>query len=440
MRGQARPYWNPYVETLPREKLDKLELNSFRRMMAYAKEHSPMYAKKLEGIDPAGIQTREDLKKVPLTDKEDLRLAQLDDKPTIFGNLLGVPFEDVSHFRQTSGTTGKPVYVPESYESWQWRVEIWSHILWMAGFRASDTVFLPFGYNVYVAFWEGHFASEKLGCTVVPGGALDTRGRINKIMEVKATGLLNTPTYGLHLAETARKMDIDPTKLGIKRMMCAGEPLPKPTREMLEKAWGCEVYDHIGGTEPCAWAAMCGNRDGLHVMEPFFLVEFLDLETLSREVEEGEMGVAVVTPLGRRSFPMIRFNTNDIVLRGSDDCSCGRHSMMMKGVTGRADHLTKIRGVLFSPVTVEEVLRGEFPQVVEYEVEVRKEGLMDEITLRIETETEMAQDDTQALVRNIGERLKMKTNLRFHIHALEPGALPRYTIKAKRFKDLRKEH
>ena len=67
-----------------------------------------------------------------------------------------------------------------------------AHILWMAGFRSSDTVFLPFGYNVYVAFWEGHFASEKLGCTVVPGGALDTRGRINKIMEVPVAAA-NTP-------------------------------------------------------------------------------------------------------------------------------------------------------------------------------------------------------------------------------------------------------
>jgi phenylacetate-CoA ligase len=440
MRGQESQYWNPYVETLPRQKLDQLELQSFRRIMGHAKANSPMYRKKLADFDPADIQTREDLKKLPLTDKEDLRLAQLDEEPNIFGDLLGIPFEEVSTFRQTSGTTGKPVYVPESYESWQWRVEIWSHILWMAGFRESDTVFVPFGYNVYVAFWEGHFAAEKVGCTVVPGGALDTKGRINKMREIKATALLNTPTYGLHLAETARHMGLEPAELGIRRMVCAGEPLPPPTRQMLEKAWGAEVYDHIGGTEPCAWGAMCSARDGLHVMEPFFLVEFLDLETLSREVEEGELGVAVVTPLGRRSFPMIRFNTNDIVRRGADNCSCGRGAMKMSAVTGRADHLTKIRGVLFSPVTVEEVLRGEFPEVVEYEVEVRKEGLMDEIYLRIETATAMEAGPLEGLVRKVGERLKMKTNLRFHISPLGPGELPRYTVKAKRFKDLRKEH
>jgi len=61
-------------------------------------------------------------------------------------------------------------------------------------------------------------------------------------------------------------------------------------------------------------------------MEPFFLVEILDLETMSREVEAGELGVAVVTPLGRRSFPLIRFNTQDVVRRGRGGCPCGRTS------------------------------------------------------------------------------------------------------------------
>ena len=102
-------------------------------------------------------------------------------EPFPYGEMLGVDLTEVTHFRQTSGTTGRPVYVPESYESWQWRIEIWCHILWMAGFRETDRVFIPFGYNVYVAFWEGHYAAEKLGCEVVPGGALDTRGRISKI-------------------------------------------------------------------------------------------------------------------------------------------------------------------------------------------------------------------------------------------------------------------
>jgi phenylacetate-CoA ligase len=437
MPERIMEYWNPFLETLPRERLIEIELKNFRKYLRYAKENSPFYGKRYKDIDPDDIETKEDIRHLPLIDKEDLRTAQARKKPFPFGEMLGVEIEDVTDFHQTSGTTGRPVYVPETYESWQWRVEVWCHILWMAGFRETDRVFVPFGYNVYVAFWEGHYAAEKLGCEVVPGGALDTRGRINKMMEVRATALMNTPTYGLHMAEAAKKMGVDPKEIGIKRMQCAGEPLPRATRKMIEQAWGAEVYDHIGGTEPCAWAAMCGERNGLHILEPFFLVEILDMETMSKEVEEGELGTAVVTPLGRHSFPLVRFNTKDVVRRGTDGCPCGRTSMMISEVAGRADDLRKIRGVLFTPVSVEEVLRKEFRIISEYEIIVKKKGIMDEITLKIEPQEEVGADGLAELTSKLVERLKMKTNLRFNIELAKPGELPRYSLKSKRFKDLR---
>ena len=213
--------------------------------------------------------------------------------------------------------------------------------------------------------------------------------------------------------------------------------MPPATRRYLEKLWGAEVYDHIGGTEPCAWAGMCSQRKGLHVMEPYFLVEILDLETQSREVEVGELGVAVVTPLGRRSFPMIRFNTKDIVRKGESGCGCGRTSMMIQEVAGRADDLRKIRGVLFTPVSVEELLRAEFSQIGEYEIIVERRGVMDTISLKFETNEELGEDAKLTLLAQLAERLKVRTNLRFSLQPVEYGDLARYTLKAKRFRDLR---
>lgn len=437
MPFKSPSFWNPYLETLPREMLLEIELKNFREMLQYAKEHSMYYRDRYREIDTREIRSLYDVKNLPLIDKEDLRRAQEGKSPFPFGEMLGVSPEEVNDFRQTSGTTGRPVYVPETYESWQWRVEVWCHILWMAGFRETDRVFVPFGYNVYVAFWEGHYAAEKLGCEVVPGGALDTRGRINKMMEVKATALMNTPTYGLHMAEEAVHMGLDPKEIGIRRMLCAGEPLPPATRKRLQDLWGAKVYDHIGGTEPCAWAAMCTRQEGLHIMEPFFLVEILDMETLQKEVDPGELGVAVVTPLGRRSFPLIRFNTKDVVRKGGYGCGCGRTSMKIVEVAGRMDDLVKIRGVLFTPVSVEEVLREEFLEICEYEIIVEKRGPMDEISLMVEPREELGKDALAQIALRLFERLKMKTNLRFQIKPVLPGMLPRYTLKSKRFKDLR---
>jgi phenylacetate-CoA ligase len=429
-------YWNSYTETMPREQLDVIEFAYFKQILGYARENSAMYREKYASIDPGHIRTRDDIRKLPLTSKDELRTQQ-EVGPYPYGRILGVDIEKVTTFRQTSGTTGKPVYVPETYESWQWRIESWCHILWMAGFRPHHRVFLPFGYNIYVAFWEAHYASEKVGCELVPGGALDTKGRISKIIEVRANAMMNTPTYGMHLAEEAKNMGIDPRSLGIERMICAGEPMPEATRLRLEELFGCHTFDHIGGTEVCGWAGMCEAQQGLHVIEPFFLVEILDRETLSREVEEGETGVVVITPLGRRSFPVIRFNTQDLVVRGRSGCTCGRTSQVIREVVGRADDLRKIRGVLFSPKTIEQILRNEFKEVVEFEIVVEKKGVMDEVTLRVELTPGLGHDEGERLRARLKEKTKITTNLSFAVVVEPPGTLPRYTLKAKRFQDRR---
>jgi phenylacetate-CoA ligase len=428
-------YWNPYIETLPKEELEKIELSYFRNILSYAKIHSMMYREKLKGVEAKDIASFEDIRRIPLTDKEELRRYQ-EMEPYPYGGILGVDIRDVTTFRQSSGTTGKPVYVPESYESWQWRIETWCHILYMTGFRPRHRVFLPFGYNVYVAFWEAHYAAEKVGCELVPGGALDTKGRIYKIIETRANAMMNTPTYGLHIAEEARNMGIDPKSLGIERMLCAGEPMPEATRKRLEELYHCHVFDHIGGTEPCAWGSMCEAKQGLHIIEPFFLVEVLDRETLQKEVGEGQMGVAVVTPLGRRSFPLIRFNTQDVVMKGKGGCSCGRTWKKIKEVVGRADDLRKIRGVLFSPKTVEELIREEFQEIVEYEMMVERKGIMDEVNIRIEIDPS-AESKGKEIEKRLKEKLKIRTNLSFQTKIEPLGTLPRYTLKAKRFKDRR---
>jgi phenylacetate-CoA ligase len=433
-------YWNKYTETLPREKLNKAEFASFKSLFAFAKSNSKLYAEKLQGIESGDIKTFDDIKKVPFTYKEELRRWQENVDPFPYGGLLGIPIEQVSTFRQTSGTTGRPVYVPESYESWQWRIESWCHILFMAGFRPRNRVFLPFGYNVYVAFWEAHYAAEKLGCEVIPGGALDTKGRVNKIIEMKANAMTGTPTYTLNIAKEAMEMGIDPKSFGIERILGAGEPLPQATRKRIEDTYNCKMFDHIGSTETCGFAGECEEQTGLHIVEPFFLIEMLDRETLSKEVAIGEQGVIVITPLGRRSFPVLRFNTNDVAVKGPSECGCGRTSHKLMEIVGRVDDITKIRGVLFSPKTVEQLVRSEFPEIVEYEIQVTRQDIMDNVLIRIELDPKLKSDEAEAVANRLSERHKIATNLSCKVKIEPEKALPRYDLKAKRFKDMRGGH
>jgi len=441
MAEKDNRYWNPILETMPREKLRELQIKKFKRIFQWAYENSPFYRKlyKDAGIEPGDIKSYEDIKKVPKIDKAMLRDVQ-QREPFPYGDILAVPLKDVVVFRQTSGTTGTPVYQADTWQDWEWWSECWAYILYAQGYRDTDRFFLPFGYNIFVAFWAAHYAGEKIGCEVVPGGVLDTEARILKMQELKCTAFAATPTYVLGMADTARKMGIDPRSIGIKKITCAGEPgasIPT-TKQRMEEAWGAKVYDHIGATEIGAWSYMCTEQRGLHVNEAFFLVEIEDMETGEIIEEPMKNGKMVVTAFDRYAKPCIRFDSKDVIRWADYECPCGRTFRMIDGgVIGRADDITKVKGVLLAPTAIEEVVRSFKELSDEYEVIVSKKGDIDDILLKIEIMPSYEAKKDEILTR-LKDQLRLKTNLGYRIEVHPYGSLPRYDVKAKRFKDLRK--
>ena len=442
---QNQKYWNPILETLSREKLRELQLKKFKRIFRWAYENSRFHRSLYDraGIKPEDIRSFDDIPFVPKVEKSMMRDIQRKE-PFPYGDALCVPLEEVTEFRQTSGTTGQPVYQPDTWQDWEWWAECWSFILWAQGYRPSDRVFIPFGYNVFVAFWAGHYGAEKLGCEVVPGGVLDTKARILKIQELQATAMMATPTYVLGMAATARnKMGIDPTSLSIGKITCAGEPgagIPT-TKKRIEEAWGAKVFDHAGATEIGAWSFECADQPhGMHVNEGLFLVEIEDLETGKIIEEPGRRGKMIVTALDRQAQPCVRFDSKDIIEWDPDPCSCGRSFRLIRGgVVGRADDITKVKGVLLAPSAIEEVVRGVDGLGDEFEVMVDKVGDVDRIALRVEL-LPGAESRREEIEGQLVDQLRVKTNLRYNLSFHEYETLPRYEVKAKRFKDLRKAH
>ena len=438
------PYWNPVLETLPREKLRELQVKKFRRVFQWAYDHSPFYRSlyRSAGLEPGDIKTMQDVARVPKIDKGMLREVQ-SRAPFPYGDMLAVPIEKVTEFRQTSGTTGTPVYQADTWQDWEWWAECWSYILYAQGYRDTDRVFIPFGYNIFVAFWAGHYAAEKVGCEVVPGGVLDTEARILKIQELKCTALMATPTYVLGMADTAKRMGIDPPRdLTVRRITCAGEPgasIPA-TKQRMQEAWGAKVYDHIGATEIGAWSYECLSQPGgLHVNEAFFLVEIEDIETGDIIEEPGRNGKMIITAFDREAKPCIRFDSKDVIRWADYTCDCGRTFRLIdKGVVGRADDITKVKGVLLAPTAIEEVVRS-FPELSdEFEVVVTKKGDIDDILLKIEIRPGH-EAKQEGLLNRLKDQLRVKTNLGYKMEVHPFGTLPRYDVKAKRFKDLRKK-
>jgi len=361
--------------------------------------------------------------------------------PFPYGDMLAVPLTDVTEFRQTSGTTGTPVYQADTWQDWEWWAESWAYILYSQGYRNTDRIFIPFGYNIFVAFWAGHYAAEKVGCEVVPGGVLDTEARIMKMKELKCNGFMATPTYVLGMADTARKIGIDPKSIGIQKITCAGEPgasIPT-TKARIEEAWGAKVYDHIGATEIGAWSYMCADQPpGLHVNEALFLVEIEDVDTGEIITQPGKNGKMIITAFDRMAKPCIRFDSKDVIRWADYTCTCGRTFRIIDGgVVGRADDITKVKGVLLAPTAIEEVVRSFKELSDEYEVVVTKKGDIDDILLKIEIQPGL-EGEKDSLLNRLKDELRVKTNLGYKIEVHPFGSLPRYEVKAKRFKDMRK--
>jgi len=443
MRDQGN-YWNPVIETMPPERLSELQLKKFKRILHWAYNNSPFYRRiyRDAGLEPGDINTYEDILRVPKVEKDMLREVQ-EREPFPYGDILSVPVRQVTTFRQTSGTTGTPVYHADSWQDMEWYTETWAYVLYAQGFRETDRVFIPFGYNIFVAFWGAHYAAEKIGCEVVPGGVLDTQARVLKMKELNCTAFMATPTYVLGMADTARtKLGIDVAKeLNIQRITCAGEPgacIPTTKRRM-EEAWGAKVYDHIGATESGAWSYECTEQPGgLHVNEAFFLVEIEDLDTGKLITVPNKPGKMIITALDRTAKPCIRFDSKDVISWSNHTCDCGRTFRITDGgVVGRVDDITKVKGVLLAPTAIEEVVRSISELGGEYEVLVTKRGNVDDILLKVEL-LPGKEGEEENILAHLKDQLRLKTNLGYRIQAHLHGSLPRYELKARRFKDLRK--
>jgi len=120
------------------------------------------------------------------------------------------------------------------------------------------------------------------------------------------------------------------------------------TKKRMEDAWGAKVYDHAGATEIGAWCFECeAQSGGLHVNEPFFLVEIQDTETGEFIEEPGRRGKMIITALDRQAQPCVRFDSKDIIEWAPEPCPCGRTSRLIKAEwSGERTTSPKVKGVL----------------------------------------------------------------------------------------------
>ena len=367
-------------------------------------------------------KTARELRELPFTTKAELSEDQAAHPP--FGTNLTYPIERYVRLHQTSGTTGRPLRLLDTAESWEWWRECWQPVYRAAGVTASDRIFFAFSFGPFVGFWSAFAGAERLGALCLTGGAMTTTERVAAIVATEATVLMSTPTYALRLAEAAREEGIDLARSALRVSIHAGEPgasIPA-TRERIDKELGVEAFDHTGATEVGAHGFSCAARDGVHINESEFIVEVLDAAGHARDEGEGEL---VLTNLGRWGMPVIRYRTGDRVHAVRGSCACGRTLVkLVGGIAGRVDDMLTVRGVNVFPSAIEAIVRR-FDEVGEYRVELARVREMDELRCVVEAPADVAERVGAAIHRELG--------IRCLIEAVAPGTLPRFEMKAKRF-------
>ena len=412
------------LEALDRDALERLQLEKLNRLLADVLDANEFYQHKLAGC-PRVLESLDQLDELPLTSKGELEPAAAEPFATNRSHRI----DACVRCHQTSGTRGRPLVVLDTPDDWQWWVDGWQFVLDAAEMTRSDRALLAFSFGPFIGFWSAFDALVARGALVIPGGGLASLARVELIRRTAATALFCTPSYALRLAEVAAEHQINLAQLPIEKIVVAGEPggsVPA-IRARIERAWDARVVDHAGATEVGPWGFADAEGRGLHVNESQFIAEFVSVET-GGPARPGELAHLILTTLGRRGAPVIRYRTDDLVRPTWPEKGPNRFVLVEGGVLGRADDMMIIRGMNIYPTAIEQILHG-FPEVVEYRLTARKRGEMDELVVEVE--------DHLMQPARIAEELQLRLGPKIEVRSVPAMSLPRFEGKGRRFVDER---
>lgn len=413
------------LEELPRPELEALQFARLNDLLQQILPQNHFYAKRLAGIRLPVID-REQFQSLPFTTKRDLISDRSEDD---FATNSTFPREQYVRFHRTSGTRGRPIAVVDTADDWQAWIEQWQFVLDVADVSPQDRVVCASSFGPFAGFWSGFEAVIARGAMGIPAGGMSTRSRLELLRDTGATVVLCTPSYALHMAETARQAELEMAMSNVRCLIVAGEPGGSiaATRRRIETLWNAQVIDHAGATEVGPWGYADRAGRGIFVNEAAFLCEVLDLQS-GRPVAEGQTGELVLTTLQRSGCPVIRYRTGDVVRPFWMHSQRNRFVWLDGGVIGRADDMRIVRGVNIFPSALEQILR-EAADVDEFRIRLVPAGELDRLQIEIEGQGIDPQEIASLFAARLG--------LQVEVLPVASGSLPRFEGKGQRFFDER---
>ncbi len=430
--------WNREYETIDRDELEQLQLERLQQTLSRVYRRVSYYKNLFDkiGFDPFDVSSLEDLKKIPYTTKETLRLAYPYD-------MFAVPLREVVRMQSTSGTTGQPIivgYTKNDIEHW---TELTARVLSAAGVTEDDIIMISFPYGLFTGGLGFHYGAERIGASVIPSSSADIEDQLTIMKDYRVTVCICAPTFMAQLSEIMDIKGISPAELSLKTALLGAEPWSESFRREIEDKFSIKLFDNYGLTEIIGpgVAFECEERNGLHIAEDHFIPEVIDPDT-GEILDFGKKGELVITTISKEAYPLIRYRTGDLTVLYPDGCGCGRTLVKMGRVSERVDDMIIINGKNIFPSQFEKIIEDVVGKSVNFQLVLDKKDNIDNLEIQIEISQDIFSDEMKRLTeieKNISREIEERLDIIPDIKLVEPRTIKR-SMKRRRVIDRRNKN
>jgi phenylacetate-CoA ligase len=379
--------------------LSVLQDRKLRELVCYAYENSDFYKSRFDsaGLTPKDIQTTEDLSKIPMLSKSDVR-------ENLHRGLISKIIDEKEMLKiTTSGSTGEPFTIFADRTQLEFRFATTMRAAEWAGWRIGDKQARL--WHQTLGMTKIQAVRERLDAILlrrlfIPAFEIDpiSIGRIIQKLNRYKPVLLDGYAESLNLlasyiAQTGDKIDFAP-----KGVMSSAQALPDATRKQIEESFKTKVYDKYGSREFSGIAYECASHSGHHVMEESYIVELL---VDDRPAKTGEIGEIVITDLLNRAVPMIRYRIGDLAtaLDNSKNCECGRSHKRIGQIQGRTQAIVHCSNGTWLPGTFfAHFFKGYESCIRFFQIYQVQKG---EFELRVVRGTDFTQSEFEVLLKDL---------------------------------------
>ena len=345
---------------LPKSRREVAAIQSRRKVVALEQaRRAPFFRGKLDHVDAARLDDPEEWRKIPILDKDMLRV--LTDRE-FYDRFCIKPDDGIAEYWRSGGSTGKPLFYPRSHTDIRFGLLSFRRTLQSAGCVQGDSAHVSFPMGIHPVGQIFARCAGEAGIAVNWAGAGNNTPsaiQLELIQSLKPTVWMGMSSYGLHLANLADSRGIDLAAGSVKTLMCSAEPLSEAKRTKMSRTWGARVFDNFGMTEAGMMGGEDGGEGGFRIWTDMYYIEVLHPETFL-PVAEGETGTLVVTPLWtNNATPFLRWSSGDLVIYSEADDGAGPFSVFPRiRHTHRTTGFFKVRGVNINHAELEDFVRS----------------------------------------------------------------------------------